>query len=245
MLPVQFLLIWQWLVQRCFSCLLHHVYIHESSTGQHRASISSVYIMQLCQITWPLSVSVSVRSVSIRLLLSKSKLCVCVCPVVELTSEQFVSHTMGLQIIAFSLVTGSISGPQVHSWQGPGVLVVTPIAAVVVRVWFSGTGGEFNGGSDGSVVTTLEPGCGIDINWHFTYRYQLKGSFHPCTSAHLCWTWLACICSLSTKKTRGVNLKLVACSMVCMCTWCCTHCDETTWLTVPQFTQRALHTPCF
>lgn len=100
-------------------------------------------------------------------------MCVCVnvCPVEELTSEQFVSHTMGLQIMMCSLVMGSILGPHLHSWQGPGVkdscvLDVTPFgaAAVVVCVCTPGVGGEVNGGSDGSVVIILEPGCRIHIN---------------------------------------------------------------------------------
>lgn len=39
-------------------------------------------------------------------------LCLLVCPAMELTSEQFLLQMIGLHIMMFSLVMGSILGPQ-------------------------------------------------------------------------------------------------------------------------------------
>lgn len=104
------------------SRFVHHVYTHESSTRQRSTTISSALstscirlYVQLCQLTWRLSVNVFLKSVPIRVLVCKSRGSVCVCvgiPVKELTSEHFVSQTTGLQIMMFTLVMGSILGPQ-------------------------------------------------------------------------------------------------------------------------------------
>lgn len=75
-----------------------------------------------------------------------------------------------------SLVTGSVSWLQSHSWQGPGLngpCVPAPPPVAVTRdgcvaavaggfvVVEDDVGGWASGDSDGSVVTTLEPGCSI------------------------------------------------------------------------------------